>query len=176
MPGKISHTKWRDRATYYQHTLRIYWKSTENITTWAHQFNKIDLSESAQKVHDNQVKNKITEDKICKCSLWGKILHRNKGPQVVQIQRKSVLDNQSKKKLRIEKTLNSLFSLLTCMRKQTAPIQNTMQYQSDSRTKLLLERTLQPEKDQQNLYSYILKSVRCIPTLQPEQHLVTSNN
>jgi hypothetical protein len=69
------------------------------------------------------VKNKITEDKICKCSLWGKILHRNKVPQVVQIQRKSILDNQSKKKLRIEKTLNSLFSLLTCMRKQTAPIQ-----------------------------------------------------
>jgi hypothetical protein len=52
--------------------------------------------------------------------------------QVVQIQRKSVLDNQSKKKLRIEKTLNSLFSLLTCMRKQTAPIQNTTQYQSDN--------------------------------------------
>ncbi len=106
------------------------------------------------------MKNKIIEDKICKCSLWGEILHRNKGPQVVQIQRKSVLDNQSKKKFRIEKTLNSLFSLLTCMRKQTAPIQNTTQYQSDSRTKLLLERTLQPEKDQQNLYSYRLKSVR----------------
>lgn len=79
--------------------------------------------------------------------------------QVVQIQRKSVLDNQSKKKLRIEKTLNSLFSLLTCMRKQTAPIQNTTQYQSDS----ILERTLQPEKDQQNLYSYRLKSVRWHP-------------
>jgi hypothetical protein len=32
-----------------------------------------------------QVKNEIMGDKMCKCSLWGKILHPNKWSHVVQI-------------------------------------------------------------------------------------------
>jgi hypothetical protein len=103
--------------------------------------------------------------------------------QVVQIQIKSVLDNQSKKKLGIEKTLNSLFSLLTCMRKQTAPIQKTPRN---------IRQTAEPNcswKEPYNLrkisktYTPTLtlteKCKMAFPqylTLQPEQHLVTSNN
>jgi hypothetical protein len=46
------------------------------------------------------VKDKITEHKICKCSLRGKILHRNKGAQVVQTllpQKRVIADNLASK-------------------------------------------------------------------------------
>ncbi len=54
------------------------------------------------------MKDKITEHKICKCSLRGKILHRNKGAQVVQTllpQKRVIADNQVSKMFPSESAL-----------------------------------------------------------------------